>query len=537
MSGLSVEMNTFVILSLLLIQAIGCQTVKDINVESEGEKVQWIKLKNAEYEAASDSKLRDSLFSKMQIQTQSALSFKSLDASASALFGLFQLEKDSRPTIYEVDSDRKMVQVLPILLLDKIIKKDQIPAFFYVSNDGTKFAIGISTAGSDITDLYLFNRATGSLQKIADNTSKIRVMFTPDSNGLLFRRLDGRSTTDKSKAFFGQTVRYIDISNKIIINGSVVFDHRSLKDHKFDGFEFIDFKISSDSKRILVGVQSKPVKDNIVFEKSLKDILKMDAPWTKILDLDSEVTNFIVLENSVLYLSANRKGRETLFLKNLTTANALSVKVFEVDSGSILDLWTGPKGTSYFIQTHLTNSSLFRLDSRKLLIEKISTKHGFAADMVSNFWNPIAYVSIQSFTNPSLLMELNHKRGTLNETAPIRSLILPFEVDMQVFEAPSTDGVKVPMILLRSKGARQTKNPHTLISSYGAHGFITLPSFPRAYTQWLASGGVLVHCLPRGGGDLGPKWHQEGRGVLKMNSVIDTAACGSNIDKLVIKIS
>lgn len=102
----------------------------------------------------------------------------------------------------------------------------------------------------------------------------------------------------------------------------------------------------------------------------------------------------------------------------------------------------------------------------------------------------------------------------------------PFH-DVEVVRAfaPSRDGTKVPMNIIRRKGTRLDGNRPTLLSGYGGYGVSQTPQFDFTRRLWLDQDGVLVVANLRGGGEYGEAWHQAGNLTRKQNVFDDFLAC------------
>lgn len=96
--------------------------------------------------------------------------------------------------------------------------------------------------------------------------------------------------------------------------------------------------------------------------------------------------------------------------------------------------------------------------------------------------------------------------------------------------ATAPDGTRIPISLVRRNGLkRDGKNPGYLYA-YGAYGdFETGPSFDTCWLSLLERGFVCAIAHVRGSGDLGKKWHDQGRGLNKMNTFTDFIACAEHL--------
>jgi prolyl oligopeptidase len=95
-------------------------------------------------------------------------------------------------------------------------------------------------------------------------------------------------------------------------------------------------------------------------------------------------------------------------------------------------------------------------------------------------------------------------------------------------EAISKDGTRVPMVVMRRKGA--TGRTPTIIEAYGGYGIDTVaPYYGRNEMVWLDKGGAFAFCGTRGGGERGRDWHEGGRGANKPRGMEDLAACARQL--------
>ncbi len=93
--------------------------------------------------------------------------------------------------------------------------------------------------------------------------------------------------------------------------------------------------------------------------------------------------------------------------------------------------------------------------------------------------------------------------------------------------ALSKDGTRVPLNILRRKGARLDHSNLTLLAGYGGFGIAMRPFFSALKRIWLEQGGVFAIANLRGGGEYGEEWHLAGRLTKKQNVFDDFYACGA----------
>ena len=114
------------------------------------------------------------------------------------------------------------------------------------------------------------------------------------------------------------------------------------------------------------------------------------------------------------------------------------------------------------------------------------------------------------------------------ETVPT-AFTSPAPVDLSDAEAVreiaySRDGTRVPVNVIRKKGARLDGDNPTLLTGYGGYDVSMKPAFNALARVWLDGGGVLAIANLRGGGEFGEAWHEAGRLTAKQNVFDDFAA-------------
>jgi prolyl oligopeptidase len=113
-------------------------------------------------------------------------------------------------------------------------------------------------------------------------------------------------------------------------------------------------------------------------------------------------------------------------------------------------------------------------------------------------------------------------RTALFDTSPIK--LDDAEVVREF--ATSKDGTRVPLNILRLKGAKLDGTHPALLTGYGGYGISTKPFF-QGYTArlWLDQGGIVVDTNLRGGAEYGEEWHKAGALTHKQNVFDDFLAC------------
>ncbi|TPX33601.1 hypothetical protein SmJEL517_g03589 [Synchytrium microbalum] len=147
--------------------------------------------------------------------------------------------------------------------------------------------------------------------------------------------------------------------------------------------------------------------------------------------------------------------------------------------------------------------------------------------------------SCLSYSNSSYLQPRNIYTLDLNQTGIPHTLIAQDIVtgynlsDYAQDRFFTTSAVKVPVSLLRKRkiGTSDSvditlyKARPLLMLAYGAYGSFIETAFTQDYFPLLDRGVIIALCHPRGDGDMGAKWYEDGRRVNKTNTFVDVHSC------------
>lgn len=140
------------------------------------------------------------------------------------------------------------------------------------------------------------------------------------------------------------------------------------------------------------------------------------------------------------------------------------------------------------------------------------------------------FFSFENFITPSTLFSAD---ASLNKFNAIKSLPAYFDdskYEVKQFKAKSKDGTLVPYFMVSSKELKyDNKNP-TLLYAYGGFEVSSQPFYASTFgIAWLDKGGVFVLANIRGGGEFGPKWHQDGIKEKRQNVFNDLFAVSQDL--------
>jgi oligopeptidase B len=139
--------------------------------------------------------------------------------------------------------------------------------------------------------------------------------------------------------------------------------------------------------------------------------------------------------------------------------------------------------------------------------------------------------------------DLNTRERTLLKQRPVLGGYDPAQYASEVTYAAAADGTRVPVSLVYRRDKRARGAQPMLLTGYGAYGFPYDVHFSSARLCLLDRGVIVATAHIRGGGEMGKRWHDEGRMLAKRNSFTDFVTAAEHLiasgytapDKLVIE--
>jgi len=135
----------------------------------------------------------------------------------------------------------------------------------------------------------------------------------------------------------------------------------------------------------------------------------------------------------------------------------------------------------------------------------------------------VFHYSFFSFTTPDSVYAYNMRT---REKALLKreEVFGGFDPDDYISErlyAPARDGVRIPISIVYRKGLKKDGSNPLLLEAYGAYGTSWEPVFNIPRLSLLDRGFVYAIAHVRGGGELGPKWYEDGKLLKKKNTFND----------------
>jgi oligopeptidase B len=137
----------------------------------------------------------------------------------------------------------------------------------------------------------------------------------------------------------------------------------------------------------------------------------------------------------------------------------------------------------------------------------------------------------QSLVTPESVFDYDmatRERKLLKQT-PVLGGYDPSQYVSERLRAKAPDGTAIPISIVYRKGVQRDGRNPLLLTGYGSYGVSNNPSFSSNRVSLLDRGVVCAIAHVRGGGEMGKKWHDQGRMFAKKNTFTDFIAVAEHL--------
>jgi oligopeptidase B len=125
--------------------------------------------------------------------------------------------------------------------------------------------------------------------------------------------------------------------------------------------------------------------------------------------------------------------------------------------------------------------------------------------------------------------DMDTRSRTLLKQRPVLGGYDPARYASELVYATAADGTRIPVSMVYRRDLRRGGPQPTLLTGYGAYGFPHDVHFSSARLSLLDRGVVVAIAHVRGGGEMGKRWHDEGRMLSKRNTFTDFIAAAEHL--------
>lgn len=384
------------------------------------------------------------------------------------------------------------------------------------NDDGTLWAYGIATSGSDKTQWHVRDVETG---KDLDDS-------------LMPNRQDAISWLLDNSGFYYS--RFVDELGK---KGQVNHVRENLYFHKLGTLQsqdhlvyqpsmdhFAEAKVSEDGNWLIMTVRKGSSTTNQIYYKRLG---KEKTPFTPLVNKLDASYSFIGNEGSIFYFLTDKNApRGLVTWVNVKEAHP-TFKVLVPEAAETL--MSVSLIHDQFILNYLKNahSQIKIVDMQGKFLREVSLPGvGTALGFNGKRKDSETFYTYSSYNIPPSVYHYDMQSGqsTLFRKAKVDVDPNAYQVEQVFFQ--SKDGTRIPMVVMRKKGTPLNGNNPTILYGYGGFNVPLIPEFSVAKIVWMDMGGVYAVVNLRGGSEYGESWHKAGMKLKKQNVFDDFIAAG-----------
>ncbi|HEX5134133.1 MAG TPA: S9 family peptidase, partial [Thermoanaerobaculia bacterium] len=129
----------------------------------------------------------------------------------------------------------------------------------------------------------------------------------------------------------------------------------------------------------------------------------------------------------------------------------------------------------------------------------------------------------QSLVTPESVFDYDMvtRERTLRKQTEVLGGYDPSQYASERLRARSSDGTSIPISIVYRKSVKRDGRSPMLLTGYGSYGVSSNPTFSSNRVSLLDRGVVCAIAHVRGGGEMGKKWHDQGRMFAKKNTFTD----------------
>ena len=155
---------------------------------------------------------------------------------------------------------------------------------------------------------------------------------------------------------------------------------------------------------------------------------------------------------------------------------------------------------------------IYSFSNGKWTSEKVNTPdYGTISIAATNELSDKYFFDFTNFITPTTLYAADANTNTFKAYKSLPAFFDASSYEVNQYKARSKDGTMVPYFMVSKKDLKNDGSNPTLVYAYGGFEVSLSPFYASTFgAAWLEKGGVFVLANIRGGGEFGPKWHQEG---------------------------
>ncbi|HEX4054659.1 MAG TPA: prolyl oligopeptidase family serine peptidase [Tepidisphaeraceae bacterium] len=396
------------------------------------------------------------------------------------------------------------------------------------SPDGRYVAYVISKGGAEIGVLRVRDVATGKdTGEEIDRVWDPGVSWLPDGKSFFFNRLQKmRPSTsplelEQRSQVYLHTVGH-DPDRDIAVLGIDSTPHL--------GILPIDWPFVAtqpDSDEVLGFLEHGTQNETTIYAAPLASIGQPDMSWTKVCDVDADVTSATFRGDDLYLLTHKDASRYKIVRTSLHHPDVAHAKLVVPQGAGVLRGMTAASDALYVNELDGGISRIIRIPYGGRARPVKLPYEGNVGIQSSDTRLPGIVFSMTGWTRSANIFEFDPATMTSTSTGlqPPGPYDAPEYITSREVDVASYDGTLVPLSIICRKDIKLDGSNPTVLMAYGAYGITIEPFMSPSYLAWFDRGGVLAVAHVRGGGERGEDWHKAGYKLTKPNTWRDAIAC------------
>jgi len=398
--------------------------------------------------------------------------------------------------------------------------------WFQASHDGSKVAVGISSGGSENSEMSILDAASG--QTIAGPVDRAQfggVDWLGDGSGLFFTRLqklgDNPKPTDKYRNISADFWDLKGETQPLVGPG--------LKKGPITNIDAAPVLWQVPHSDAMLLIEQNGVQNEVAAWWGKRDAVRAGTEDWRPLTVAADGVTRIDSNGKTLFLLSHKDAPRFKILAIPVGGSLAQAKTLIPASDSQLIEGIGAAADGLYVTARVGLYSKLLHVSDDGKVEEIALPvRGSIEAMSTDPDHAGAIVALDSWASP-----LAHYRYD-----PASRQLVDLKLDThppidasryQVLElwATAKDGTKVPLTVIGPSGPIRPRP--MLIDAYGAYGVSSFPYFGTRAMAYVDAGVSRAECAVRGGGEFGERWRLGGKGPTKPNTWRDAIACAEEL--------
>ena len=375
------------------------------------------------------------------------------------------------------------------------------------SHDGKYAAYTISRSGSDWTEIYVLDTATGQL--LDDHIEWAKFTGAAwQGDGFYYSAYDAPA---KGKEFSNVNENHKVYYHKI---GTPQTEDKLIYQNPAYPKRFY-YTGTSEDERILFVYESGAGRGNNLF---IKDLKKANAPFIQLTtDFDYQYSPIEVIDNNVYIFTNYGAPKNRIMVADINNPKLENWKELIPEMESVLSSAEVIGGKLFLTYDKDASNHAYVYSQKGEHMHEIKLPSLGSVGFSGTKDDKECFFVFTSFTTPGTIYKYDMDK---NSYELYRAPKVEFNSDDFVTEQaffPSKDGIMIPMFLTYKKDLERNGNNPVFLYGYGGFGISLNPGFTTSRIPFLENGGIYAQVNLRGGSEYGEEWHIAGTKMQKQN--------------------